>query len=86
MYYAAEANQTKKRTLHANDIAALRAAYAGVGQKFNDGNLHCDVTSNTVGCLAVHSEKNNSGNYLALAIYLILTLGVGRWIVTHQKT
>lgn len=86
MYYSAETNQTQKRTLHANDIAALRAAYAGVGQKFNDGNLHCDVTSNTVGCLAVHSEKNNSGNYLALAIYLILTLGVGRWIVTHQKT
>lgn len=86
MFASANSEETKKRTLHANDISALRAAYAGVGQKFNDGNLHCDVTSNTVGCLAVHSEKNNSGNYLALAIYLILTLGVGRWIVTHQKT
>lgn len=85
MYFSAELGQTNKRTLHANDLEALRAAYSGVGQKFENHNLHCEVSNNNVGCLSVHSTSKDTKNFIALALYLLLTLGLGRWIVAHQK-
>ena len=71
----AVANETKKRSLHSNDVSALRAGYAGVGQKFEGHNIHCDVSNDNMGCLAVHSRDIKS-NRFGWPLFLIPLLGV----------
>ncbi len=71
----AVANETKKRSLHSNDVSALRAGYAGVGQKFEGHNIHCDVSNDNVGCLAVHSRDIKS-NRFGWPLFLIPLLGI----------
>lgn len=71
----AVANETKKRSLHPNDVSALRAGYAGVGQKFEGHNIHCDVSNDNVGCLAVHSRAIKS-NRFGWPLFLIPLLGI----------
>jgi hypothetical protein len=85
MYASANAGETKKRTLANNDISVLRLAYAGVGQKFDNQNIHCDIAKDNVGCLAVHSPKYKTQNYVSLLLYLVLTVTLGRWIVRNQE-
>ena len=85
MFASAVSGETKKRDLASNDISVLRSAYAGVGTKFDGQNLHCDVSQNTVGCLAVHSPQPQYQNYWMLLVYVILTLGLGKWIVSSQQ-
>ena len=85
MFASAVSGETKKRDLASNDISVLRSAYAGVGTKFDGQNLHCDVSQNTVGCLAVHSPQPQYQNYWMLLGYVILTLGLGKWIVSSQQ-
>ncbi len=84
MFASATTEETQKRSLHANDIAVLRSAYSGVGKKFENENMHCEVSKNNVGCLSVHSNSFKTNSYWALLLYLVLTLGLGRWIVTRQ--
>lgn len=85
MYASANAGETKKRSLGNNDISVLRLAYAGVGQKFDNQNIHCDVAKDNVGCLAVHSSHYKAQNYLSLLLYLVFTMTLGRWIVRTQE-
>ncbi|MSP19553.1 MAG: hypothetical protein EXR74_08285 [Bdellovibrionales bacterium] len=79
MFANAVANEIIKRSLHPNDVSALRTGYAGVGQKFEGHNIHCDVSNDNVGCLAVHSSGVKSNFFewpLFYLIFLIPFLGV----------
>lgn len=86
MYASAVAGETKKRDLATNDVSILRASYPGVGTKFPDQNLHCDVSNETVGCLAVHQTNKNTQSYWALLAYLIFTLGIGKWMAATSRS
>jgi len=79
MFASAVAGETKKRTLATNDIQVLRSAYAGVGTKFDNQNIHCAVADKTIGCLSVHSSETKNLNYFWLILYLLTTLGLGKW-------
>jgi len=85
MFASATAGEKVKRTLKTNDLNVLRAAYSGVGEKFDNQNIHCEVPNDNVGCLAVHTPQNKANSYLGVLIYLLFTMGLGRWVVKLQR-
>lgn len=90
MYEVAVVGETQKRTLHANDLAALREGYGGVGQKFSwlSTQAACSVSSQALSCLSVPQSQPKTSTYLwlVMAIGLALCLGsvYSAWSIRRQ--
>lgn len=72
MYVEAAKNETKKRELHANDLAGLRAGYGGIAIKPATLAYGASCTSEYSGsCLAVHGTGIGGGGLVALVLLLL---------------
>jgi hypothetical protein len=82
MYATATPGETKKRTLHPDDLDGIHAAYPGVGQKLGSfGFPSCELADNSgnVGCASVHKESSRSSQDLVwIAIFLVSLIATAR--------
>ncbi len=81
MYAWAAPNEFNKRQLHANDLAGIRAAYGGTGNRFPGplSTVNCSL-GKPGACLAVHDKPAPRPLEWAIAALLLTAiLGMGRW-------
>lgn len=80
MYATAVPGETVKRTLHANDLAAIQAAYPGGGAKLPDFPIgtSCLVPETAPSCNAIHGGGGGPRAWLVFLAWLAGTLAVGR--------
>ncbi len=88
MFAVAKTNEFKKRTLHPNDIAGIREAYAGSGTKYAPSNAPtCQVPDGAVQCAAVHGSGGLP--WLGLTLSLLWWLGtvwLGRRLISASPS
>lgn len=85
MFSVASPNETKKRVLRTSDLNGLRAAYAGVGEKFRGNATRCEIPKDNVGCLSTHDRPFDLKGMTGFWLYLGFTLGLGRWFAKRPK-
>ncbi len=83
MYENALPGETNKRALHRNDLAALNAAYGGVGQKFAQFTSadSCALGGQRLSCASAHGGRRSSPFFPWAALALAGALALGRgWV------
>ena len=79
MYKNAVPNETKKRNLHADDIAGIRSAYPGVNDRLQWRTPSCEVTEVASSCGAVHQASTKTPwGVFALLLLMIANILFGR--------
>jgi len=78
MFAVASPNETKKRNLTSNDVAAIKAGYLGVGNKLTNSTFSCEIRDKAFGCAAVHGRVGKKWNAISASLYLCFLLMVGR--------
>ncbi len=88
MYAWAGPNEVNKRNLHPNDVAAIREAYGGTGNRFPGDIATTNCALGKGGsCLVVHGKPAPGPRGWALAAGLLVTiLGLGRWYQRRRIT
>ena len=87
MYAMADPNEYNKRTLHAEDLLGLRAAYGGVGAKVASWprSPSCDIPTGTTSCIAVHGREPEPWLPLAGILYILVNWALGKWVIVRRR-
>jgi hypothetical protein len=86
MYENALPGETNKRALHRNDLAALNAAYGGVGQKFAQfaSTDSCALGTQRLSCAATHGARRSGTVFGWILLALTMALACGRRFMPKQ--
>lgn len=87
MFAVAAPDETKKRTLHPDDLLGIHAGYNGVGQKLSgiQTSSPCVIRNGPVSCGAVHGRRAEPLEFFGILLFLAGTLGAGRVLVYFSR-